>query len=76
MKLLPELPARVIEDSYPSGVTLAYLPPNQAWAVLWGTGPLSERSVLRVFNSRKEASAYADELLDPPTYTVGQSDEY
>ena len=63
-------------EEFGKGLALAWSPVNQAWFVLWGNGPAAERSVLRVINDKAEARAYVHELLDPPTYMVGQSDEY
>jgi len=63
-------------QEYGDGLALAWSPINQAWFVLWGTGPAAERSVLRVINDKAEARAYITELQSPSTYTVGQSDEY
>jgi hypothetical protein len=43
-------PGHVLQD-----FAIVWSPVNRAWFLLWGRGPLSERTLLGIFASRREA---------------------
>ena len=48
-----------VKTDYGNGVKVVYLPPNQAYAVMWCD------QVLRVYNSRREAEDLAEHITRP-----------
>ena len=56
-------PAAVIKSlDLPAGVSVVWSPVNLAYLVLWGSGPVTERQVLRIITDSEELRYYIAEL--------------
>ena len=45
-------------QEYGDGIAIAWSVGSKAWFILWGTGPLKGRHVVRIFNTRRDAEQY------------------
>ena len=50
--------AKKLCGEYGNGISVAWAPANQAYLVLFGSGPIDTRQVLRVINAREDLLYY------------------